>query len=206
MASTVPAMNEQGLADIVDVIRRRRTNLRVDPDRAVPDALIEQLCEAATLAPNHKLTEPWRFAALRGTARSTLGEVVAHELEARGVTDGERLAKTKRKYLRAPVVLVVGCAPDSDPVRHAENRDAVAAGVQNTLLAATAAGLASYWATGVAARSDAVRELCGFETGTEVVALVYLGWPVAEAPDRGRTRPVINWIGGDMDTGPNPSR
>jgi hypothetical protein len=38
-------------------------------------------------------------------------------------------------------VPAVGCRPDSDQIRHAEDRDAVAAGVQNVLLAATAAGL-----------------------------------------------------------------
>ena len=185
-----------GLDDALQLILGRRTNLRVDPERPVPGALIEQLCLAATFAPNHKLTEPWRFAALMGASRATLGEVVAAALETDGVTDPARLEKTRVKYLRAPVVMVVGCAPESDPVRHRENRDAVAAAVQNILLAATGAGLASYWATGRAARTDAVVELAGFEAGTEIVALIYLGWPIAPAPVPDRTAPHITWPDG----------
>ena len=198
-------MDEDAFTDALSLLGRRRTNLRMDPDRPVPDALVERLCEAATWAPNHKLTEPWRFAALREAARLTLGEAVAGTLAASGIVDPARLDRTRRKYLRAPVVLVIGCAPDPDPVRHTEDRDAVAAGVQNLLLAATAAGMASYWATGIAAQSDAVRALCGFEVGTEIVALVYLGWPAGRAPDRGRSEPFIRWLDGQSDTERNTS-
>ena len=176
------------------LIRQRRTNLRIDPDRPVAPELVTELCEAAVWAPNHKLTEPWRFAALTGAARTALGEVAAQALEAAGTTDPARLDKTRSKYLRSPIVLAVGCRPHPDPIRHAEDRDAVAAGVQNLLLTATAAGLASYWATGIAARAPATAKLCGFEAGTEIVALVYLGWPVAEAPSPGRTRPNVTWV------------
>lgn len=188
-------MNEDALIDTLDLIEARRTNLRVDPDRPIPPTLIEQLCRAATHAPNHKLTEPWQFAALTGAARLTLGELAAQELENDGVTDPERLDKTRHKYLRAPVILVVACTPDADPVRHAEDRDAVAAAVQNLLLAATAAGLASYWATGVAARSETVASWCGFEPGSKIVAIVYLGWPVEAAPAKPRSEPNITWLG-----------
>lgn len=191
-----PCMNLSRLLEALDLVKERRTSLRIDTERAVEPALIADLCGAAVWAPNHRLTEPWRFAALTGAARTALGEVAATALLARGSTDEARLAKTRSKYLRAPVVLAVGCAPEGDPIRHAEDRDAVAAGVQNLLLAATAAGLASCWATGIAAREPATTELCGFEAGTEIVALIYLGWPIGESAPPGRAAPIINWVSG----------
>lgn len=187
-------MDSARLADTMRLIRERRTNLRIDPALPLEPALIRELCQAAVWAPNHKLTESWRFAALSGSARTTLGEVAAAGLIARGVTDQDRLVKTRVKYLRAPVVLAVGCRPDPDPIRHAEDREAVAAGIQNLLLAATAAGLASYWATGIAAQLPETAELCGFEAGTPVVALIYLGWPIAEAAAPERSAPIISWV------------
>jgi len=194
-------MDHSRLTEAVNLIKDRRTNLRIDPDRPVEPTLIADLCEAAVWAPSHRLTEPWRFAALTGAARTELGEIAVAALQAKGTTDEARLAKTRSKYLRAPVVLAVGCPPDSDHIRHAEDRDAVAAGVQNVLLAATAAGLASYWATGIAARSPATAQLCGFEDGTEIVALIYIGWPVGETASPGRSAPIINWVPGET----NPS-
>ncbi|MDH3607554.1 MAG: nitroreductase [Acidimicrobiia bacterium] len=176
------------------LLKGRRTNLRMDPERAVPDSLIATLCEVAVWAPNHKLTEPWRFAAITGDARKDLGELAARVLVDGGVTDPARLQKARVKYLRAPVMLVVACAPDPDPVRHAEDLAAVAAGTQNLLLAATSAGLASYWGTGLTARSVEMLAFCDFEAGSEIVAMVYLGWPTSEAPPTGRRPPVVTWV------------
>ncbi|MGI9647519.1 MAG: nitroreductase family protein [Acidimicrobiia bacterium] len=185
---------EAALLEALTLIKGRRTNLRIDPARPVAPALVERLCEAGTWAPNHKLTEPWRFAALTGSARTALGEIVAADLARRGVDDPARLEKARIKYLRAPVIVGVGCIADRDAIRHLEDRDAVAAAVQNLLLAATAAGLASYWATGAATRLPEARRLCGFDADTEIVALIYLGWPTGPAPATNRSEPDIVWV------------
>lgn len=177
------------------LVQARRSNLRVDADRPVPAELIEGLCRLATLAPNHRRTEPWRFAVCTGAGRARVGAALEAALRARGVTDGARLAKARTKYLRAPVLLVVACAPSPDPVVAAEDRDAVAAGVAHILLGATALGLASLWSTGEAAALPEVREACGFDPGDTIVGLVYLGWPVEEAPSPGRTEPVVRFVG-----------
>lgn len=180
------------------LIRRRRTNLRVDSHKPVSSQLVEHLCQLATWAPNHKLTEPWRFAVLVGEARRRLGDITAEFLAGEGA-DPNRVEKTRTKYLRAPVVVVVGSHADPDPIRHGENRDAVAAGVQNMLLGATAAGLNSFWATGAAARNPETNHLCGFEAGTAVVALVYLGWPIGAVPTPERSVPKLSWVPGSGD-------
>ena len=61
--------------------------------------------------------------------------------------DPQKVASQRTKYLRSPVVVLVWVTGDPDPVRRREDRDATAAAVQNLLLAATANGLASYWAS-----------------------------------------------------------
>ena len=157
----------------------------VDKDRPVPRDLVLELCELAQWAPNHKRTWPWRFAIAEGDGRATLGGVIADAMASFG-DDPEKVAKTRTKYLRTPTTLVVGAAPGDSPLRSAENRDAGAAGVQNALLAATERGLASYWGSCPKGANDAVAALCGFEPGTHVVALVYLGWATetVAAPER----------------------
>ena len=175
--------------------RTRRTNLRVDPDRRVPVALIERLIELAQCAPNHKRTWPWRFAVLTGPARASLGEALATFLAEAGA-DEAKVAKARTKYLRAPALLAVASAAEADPLRTAENRDAVAASVQNVLLGATAAGLASYWGTGPVVDAPAVKELCGFSAADQVVAIVYLGWPLDAGPAAPeRPEPRVRWLG-----------
>jgi nitroreductase len=99
--------------------------------------------------------------------------------------EGKRI-KTRTKYARTPSVLVVGCEPHDKPTLHDENRDAVAAAIQNILLAATAAGLASFWSTPALIDAPRVLDLCGFDAHDRILGVLYLGWPAGgvEAPER----------------------
>ncbi len=177
-----------------ELIRRRRTSMVVDRDRPVPHDLVRRLCELAQWAPNHKRTWPWRFALVEGLARGRLGEVIAEAMEAHG-DPPEKVLKARGKYLRTPATLVVGAAAGDTPLRSAENRDAVAAGTQNLLLAATAAGLATYWGSCPKGAELAVTELCGWEPGTHVSALIYLGWAAGEVAAPPRPDPDLRLLG-----------
>ena len=132
--------------DLDRVIRSRRTTKLLDPDRPVDPAVIAELCELATWAPNHKKTEPWRFAVVTGDGRRRLGETLADALAATGGHEA-KITKTRTKYFRAPVVVVVGSVPGADPVTTAENRDAVASAITLLLLSATARGLGTLWSS-----------------------------------------------------------
>jgi len=167
---------------LTELIRARRTSLLIDPDRAVDDRLIERLCELVTWAPNHKRTWPWRFAVFTGEGRVRLGDAFADDLVDEAIGDEIKVAKTRLKYLRAPVVIVIGCDPHDHPTFHDENRDAVAAGIQNLLLGATAAGLASFWSTAPTISGAGAARLCGFGSESRIIGVVYLGWPTAHAP------------------------
>jgi len=181
-------------AAFADLVAARRTNLRVDAERAVPQSLVAELTRLATWAPNHKQTWPWRFAAFTGDGRARLGGTVADALAAHGSADVGKIAKTRSKYLRAPLVLGVGCAPHENPLFHAENRDAVAAAIQNLLLGATAAGLASFWGSAPPETHEAITRFVGWEPGTRVVGLVYLGWPIGDVPVPQRPEPRLEHI------------
>lgn len=178
---------------VVRVIRARRTNMLVDPTRDVSDELIHELCEVASWAPCHKRTWPWRFAVARGDGRFRLGDVVSVAVERHG-DDATKVAKARTKYARTPVHLVVGSAPGDTALRTAENRDATAVAVQNLMLAATARGVSTYWGSCPVGANDDVAALCGFETGTTIVAMVYLGWPNSSVAVPDRPAPIVNRI------------
>ncbi len=185
------------LSTLEDLADRRRSNLRVDPDRPVPPELVERLIRLAATAPNHKRTFPWRFRVFTGDARSAVGEALASDLIADGEEVAAKVAKARVKYRRAPVVIAVASVEGQHEVMTAENRDAVAAAIQTLLLGATAAGLASLWSTGAAARSARVAALCGFEPTDTVVGLVYLGWPTTTPEPGERPDPDLAWVPGD---------
>ncbi len=96
--------------------------------------------------------------------------------------DDAKRTKTQDKYLRAPAVVVVGCEPHPNEMLHLENRDAVAAAIQNLLLGATALGLASFWSTPALTRPPKVLDLCSFSPDDRIVGVIYLGWPGGTCP------------------------
>lgn len=181
---------------------RRRSNLRIDPDRAVDPELLELLIRTAATAPNHHRTNPWRFRIITGEGRRGLGEALARDLAGGSAADAAdtadvdaaKVAKARAKYLRAPVMVAVASRSGADAVTTLENRDAVAAAIQTLLLAATDAGLASLWSTGAAVTSPSVSRFCGFDPSDAIVGLIYLGWPTAQLDDTHRPAPEISRI------------
>jgi nitroreductase len=185
LAASTPGATD-GLEAFARLARTRRTNLQMDLDRPVAPELVDQLCEIAASAPNHKRTWPWRFCLFTGEGRAVLGAAYAAALAQVGA-DEAKIAKARTKYLRAPAMLLVGSAsPSPEPARVLEDGYAVAAALQTLLLAATAAGLASFWSSPPVADAPEVLALAGFPVGTQIVGVVYLGWPArgAEAPVR----------------------
>ena len=103
------------------LIRARRTTKLLDPDTPVDPTVIEELCALATWAPNHKRTEPWRFAVFTGDGRRVLGETIADALQAAGGHEA-KILKTRTKYLRSAAVVLVGSTPGPDEMTTAEPR------------------------------------------------------------------------------------
>lgn len=196
---------------ILDAIRTRRSIGNVRSERP-PRDLIEKIIEAGTWAPNHRLTEPWRFIVLAGEARRAFGAVLGERQAAkRPATPGSpdevavtesRAAESKAaaKPLRAPVVIAVAVEPVVGPkIVEAEEVMAGAAAAQNMLLAAHALGLAAIWRTGDPAYDPAVKAFFGLESTAHLLGFIYVGYPEGTPPQRERTAAdqVTRWLGWD---------
>ncbi|MBI5566026.1 MAG: nitroreductase [Chloroflexi bacterium] len=164
--------------DVFEAMYQRQSVSKVKPE-AVPRELIEQLLNAAVQAPNHHKVRPWRFAVLQGAAREKLGEAMARSLQIRKIeATADDLQKERLKPLRAPVVIAVAVDKPAIPkVLEIENVAAVAAAVQNLLLAAHALGLGAFWRTGPAASDPAIKSFLGFAPDQNVIGFVYVGYP-----------------------------
>lgn len=180
--------------DVWQAIRGRRSVGVMKPD-APPREWIEQILEAATWAPSHHRTEPWRFFVLTGEARKRLGEVIADIVRER-LNDSEmdeakaQLERERNKPLRAPVIIAVAVSPSDDPkVMELEELEAVACAVQNMMLAAHALGLGTIWRTGQIAYEPRLRTFFGLTGREKLLGFVYVGFPKGPLPE-GKRIPV----------------
>ncbi|MEA2523288.1 MAG: hypothetical protein QOF73_515 [Thermomicrobiales bacterium] len=189
--------------DVLEAIETRRSIGKVLPDLP-PRAAIEEVLEAASWAPNHHVTEPWRFVVIAGEAREAFGEVMARSKVA-GMDPAVKdipaeYERAKNKALRAPVVIAVAVEIQSgSKAVEIEEVAAGAAAVQNLLLAAHSLGLAAIWRTGDAAYDPDVKAFLGFKPSDHVLGFVYLGYP-AIVPLRAKHTPaaeLTRWLGWD---------
>jgi len=167
--------------DMLEVIHTRHSISKVKPD-PVPRELVEKLLEAAVQAPNHYRNRPWRFIVLSGAGRERLGEVMAQSIKNQKPDLPDTALEVERaKPLRAPVLIAVGVDKAADPrVPEIEDICAVAAAVENLLLAAHSLGLGAMWRTGPAARDPLVKHFLGLAPDQHLLAFVYIGHPDME--------------------------
>jgi nitroreductase len=160
--------------DVEKAIRTRRTHKAYGPAPVEP-AVLRELLELARWAPNHHLTNPWRFRVLGPRTREALMELADSQAPGSAV-----------KLRRAPTLVAVSALTTGDAAQDREDLLATAVGAYIVLLGAHAHGLAAYWRTVPLLDDPRARELLGMAPEEDPVGLLYLGEPVQEqrVPER----------------------
>lgn len=170
-----PSYETQELREFARVLRGRRT---VDQyiQTAVPEDLVHEAIEVATWAPNHHVTEPWRFI-LPG--KETISRIVDLSAEIVTAQKGPELGEHKRKtWSQKPGWLIVTCRYDDDQLREREDYAACSAAVQNFMLYLWKAGVGSKWTSGAITRDKRFFRIIGANPAEEfVVGMIWFGYP-----------------------------
>jgi nitroreductase len=186
--------------DAITAISGRTSVRRFRPD-PVPRETIQRLLDCAVRAPNHKLTEPWRFAVLTEGARDRLADIRArHRLkrfddpsapEAQAAAD-----KVRREAREAPAYIVVMSVVNPDEITREEDYAATMMAIANLMIAAQSLGLGTYLKTGGVMRDPGLVELAGVPPSFRVVAILSLGYPAeAEKPRRRKAAAELTrWV------------
>lgn len=169
--------------DVARAIATRQSvgKVRQDP---VPREMIEWILESAVHAPNHKITEPWRFHVFTGKGRGAFAKARAETARLMAEEEGEdealargRISRERKKAFRAPVVIAVISLAGRDEVETKENYAACCAAVQNMLLTAHSLGLGAIWRTGPVAYHENMRRFFSLDDGDSIVGYLYVGYP-----------------------------
>jgi nitroreductase len=178
-----------------------RTSVRRFHSQPVPRALVEQLLDCAVRAPNHKLTEPWRFAVLTGGARDRFAEIRArHRLKRfSDPSSAEAQAaaeKVRRESLGVPVFIVVMSALNPDDITREEDYAATMMAITNLMIAAESLELGTYLRTGGVMRDPDLIALAGVPESFRVVGVISLGYPAEQEPPRRRkaAAELTRWV------------
>jgi nitroreductase len=174
--------------EVEEAIRSRRTVKAFEPE-PVDRETLDELLELARWAPNHNLTNPWRFRVLGPASLGRLKQAAAQlaATDAPAGADPEKIGEAAAAKLdRAPTLVVCSVVQSGEPVQDEEDRYAAACAAYVVLLAAHARGLAGYWRTPAVLRSEPGRLAIGLRGDEHFIGLLHLGRALqsTEAPGR----------------------
>ena len=163
-----------------ELVRARRTT-KVFGDQPLDRKQIDELLELARWAPNHHLTNPWRFFVLGPRALERLKAAAGPE--------------AAPKLDRAPTLIAVGAAlSGEDPVGDEEDLLAAGCAAFLVLLGAQERGLAGYWRTPGVLRTPEGRAALEVPDDVHLIGLLHLGPRRQEqpAPERAPLDAVVS--------------
>jgi nitroreductase len=170
--------------ELARAVRTRRTHKAFRPE-PVERATLEELFDLARWAPNHNLTNPWRFRVLGPQALGRLKQA------AEAIEPG-----SERKLDRAPTLVVSTVKLDGDAVQRQEDLIAGAIATYLVLLAAHDRGLAGYWRTPAVLREQGGLAAVEIPAEESVLGLLYLGRPtqLKEPPQRAAVAEIVRYL------------
>ena len=184
--------------NVTDAIAQRRS-IKKFQDRPITREELQPLLEAAVLAPNHHLTQPWRFYVLGPESRRRYGLALG-ERKARKLPDPDAAAsvreKTAAEHVAFPALIAVAQVLDEKPETREEDYAAVMQAVGNIMLAAVERGLGTHVRTGAVMDDPAARAAVGVRDGERIVAMLSVGVPAEVPPPKVRSgaAAVTSWV------------
>lgn len=181
--------------DLVTLIKERRSVFLYE-DRRVTADLLTELLEAAVWAPNHYVTEPWRFVLVTGEGRRTIAEInrlIATQWEADPVIREAKGQKAFETMMAVPAFVVVIMKEDHRPLKREEDFAATCCMIQNFHLLAWDRGLGIAWKTYGLMFDERFRKALDVGPGEKVVGVLHVGYP-AKVPQAKPRTPVVERI------------
>jgi len=168
--------------NVAEAIRTRRSVKVFKDTEPLGRETVESLIEAATWAPNHYFTEPWKFIVVEGEARKQLSEIMKKWAAAKADDPDspeaqKRIMKVGAKPLLAPTIVIAVLSRDLDNKKaiYTEDVCAVAAAIQNMLLEAHSKDIGAIWKSGPAYQAEPVKDFFRLRQDEEILGAVFLG-------------------------------
>jgi nitroreductase len=166
---------------IADIIKNRRSIKPVKMNgKKIPDEEVRELLKLANWAPTHGRTEPWRFIVYSGNKVKEFCYQHAQLYKANTAPEKFEQAKYDKQLqngdLASHIIIAIMRRGDSPKIPVLEEIAATAIAVQNILLGATAAGIASFWNTGGMTHHPVMKDFLQLNEQDIVMSLLYLGY------------------------------
>ncbi len=185
---------QYSLSEIKGLIKHRRTIYPEQySERKVHKEIVESLLEAARWAPNHGMTQPWRFIVYMNESRMALSEGLSQLYRLHTPADQfneMKFAKLQNRSLKSSVCIALWMQPDPNgKITEMDEMLACACAVQNMSLVAAAYDLGLFWSTPKLIHHPDINQLLEIPENAQCLGILYIGYPNMDWP-KGQRRPI----------------
>lgn len=176
-----------------------RRSVRKFTERAPTREQLERMLHAATLAPNHRLTQPWRFYVLGPEARAAYGLALGNRKAKKASDEAQAESmrqNTSREHRALPCMVLVSIVLNENPEIREEDYGAAMMATQNLCLSAVEQGLGTHIRTGAIMDDPAARAAAGVPDDERIVVVLTVGEPLElpEAKARRAVSELTHWV------------
>jgi nitroreductase len=166
---------------IASIIKSRRSIKPVKMNgKKIADEQVRELLELANWAPTHGRTEPWRFIVYSGNKVKEFCHQHAELYKTHTLPEKFEQANYDKQLhngdLASHIIIAIMQRGNSPKIPVLEEIAATAIAIQNILLGATAAGIASFWSTGGMTHHPVMKDFLQLKEEDIVMSLLYLGY------------------------------
>jgi len=175
--------------ELARIVKERRTVHQFE-SKEVELSLIRELLDTSVWAPNHRLTQPWRFVSVKGKGRSRIAEIARKNVEKRESDPAKREEigqKFYNRFMNVPVILVVVQKEKPNLAVREDDFAAICCLIQNFSLLAWEQWLGLVWESYPLLTQAEFRETLGIGPGERAVASLHIGYPAKVPPAQPRT-------------------
>lgn len=190
------------LAAFDNLIKNRRSVFAQDyTGENIDDIIVKKIIETALWAPNHKMTQPWRFVVFTGAGLKSLAQAQAQVYKKVTEEDGTYKEERYQNLLTKPllsshIIAILMKRDEKHSVPEIEEVGAVFCAIQNMYLATTAYGVGGYLSTGGITYFEESKQLFGLNHDDKLIGFFHLGVP-KRTPSALKRKPldeVVQWV------------
>jgi nitroreductase len=197
-----PQSMDNNFSILSDIIKSRRSIKPAKMNgKKIPDDQVKEILKLANWAPTHGRTEPWRFVVYAGDKVREFCHQHAELYKANTAPEKFEQANYDKQLhngdLASHIIIAIMQRGSLAKIPALEEIAAAAIAVQNILLGATAAGIATFLSTSGMTHHPAMKDLLQLKQEDVVLGILYLGYSDEKMEGKRQTEidEKVNWKG-----------
>ncbi|MQG04500.1 MAG: hypothetical protein FI674_01965 [SAR202 cluster bacterium] len=169
--------------EIIEKIIKERRNVRAFKNKTIPKKVISKIIEMGIWAPNHRMTEPWKFIIIQKNSekRLSISKKIEKYIKENSSNNNSKTVqkiadKARAEFESCPVIMYVCSSAGKNEEETLENYSSTSIAIQNMALYSWAVGVGIGWSTGKPIKVKGLKKILEVPDSSIIAGCLYMGY------------------------------